>query len=199
MFNIYFANIYLFICLFIHYLFVRTITHNQVIGWLSKIKAHRSYYLIFCCVRILPCLSLNNLHLPSVCHTTGNFWVFASKPCLHDLKSYCLPESFAGTLQCQTIWKSSVLITAWSSLFVFLPVFNNFAKWLRSAAFEMAVEWLEFAFMGNNRIFTLHPYSPDFNWPKANIPICHASQFNACKLWTRERTCATNKMCSTHW
>ena len=46
----------------------------------------------------------------------------------------------------------------------------------------MALEWLEFAFIGNKRKFTSTSRRPAVKRLKANIPICHASQFNDCKL-----------------
>ena len=45
----------------------------------------------------------------------------------------------------------------------------------------MALEWLEFAFIGNKRNAS-HPGPSVVNWLKANIPICYASQFNDRKL-----------------
>ena len=46
----------------------------------------------------------------------------------------------------------------------------------------MTLEWLEFAFIDNKRKFTSNPCRPAVNRLRANLPICHSSQFDECKL-----------------
>ena len=97
------------------------------------------------------------------------------------------------------IFLPSVLFFARFLLFVFMSVFNNFAKWLRSAAFKCYWNGWKSLLLATkvlSRHISVLPLLNDWE-PIYRFYMNHNLVTVKCR--TRERTCATNTRRSTHW